>query len=331
MKKLVLLGAAHIHTPNFLRILQGRSDFQVTGVWDHNFERAQEAAAQFNCQASTDLTEILEDKEALGAIICSETKLHAELVANAVKAGKHLFVEKPLGMQGDEALQMADMISRAGLLFQTGYFMRGNPIYRFLKEHIALGTFGKITRMRLSNCHAGLFRGYFDTQWRWMADPEQAGCGAFGDLGTHVLDLLLWFYGMPETVTAQINQVTGRFPGCDESGEALLSYADGCIASIAAAWVDWADPMPFMLSGTEGYACIYNQQFYVKSDKLSGAGGLMPWTQLPEALPHAFELFLEALHGRQTELLVTANEAAQRNVVMQAIYEAAAEKTWKSL
>ena len=80
----------------------------------------------------------------------------------AAAAGKHMFVEKPLGMGAVDAYRMAEAIEKAGVLFQTGYFMRGNPIHLFLREQIAAGSFGKITRIRHSNCHAGSLGGWFD-------------------------------------------------------------------------------------------------------------------------------------------------------------------------
>ncbi len=111
---------------------------------------------------------------------------------------------------------MAAAIENAGILFQTGYFMRGNPIFRFLKEQLAAGAFGKVTRLRMSNCHAGSLVGWFDTEWRWMADPVQAGVGAFGDLGTHALDIMLWLMGDVTRVAADIGVATGRYGDCDE-------------------------------------------------------------------------------------------------------------------
>ena len=59
---------------------------------------------------------------------------------------------------------MAASIEHAGVKFQTGYFMRGNPIHLFLREQIHRGNFGKITRVRGSNCHSGALGGWFDTK-----------------------------------------------------------------------------------------------------------------------------------------------------------------------
>lgn len=325
MIDLALLGAAHIHTPDFINRLSRRAEVKVKYVWDHDRARAIKAAERLSAQVA-DLPEIWADAEVRAVVVCSETDRHEELVLPAVAAKKHLFVEKPLGYAAADAYRMARAIEQAGVLFQTGYFMRGQPVHRFLKEQISKGHFGQLTRVRHSNCHAGSLRGWFDTEWRWMADPKVAGCGAFGDLGTHSLDILLWLLGEVELVTASIKIVTGRYEGCDESGEGLLRFKGGAVATLAAGWVDLADPVKVLLSGTEGHAHLVDGNLYFQSQHVAGADGKAPW-DLPEAQPHAFELFLEALAGR-TVPLVTPREAAYRNAVMEALYDGARTSAW---
>ena len=223
---------------------------------------------------------------------------------------------------------MSAAVAQSGVRFHTGYFRRGQAIDIFLKKLIAEGTLGKITRVRYNNCHSGSLGGWFDTDWRWMADPAQAGCGAFGDLGTHVLDIVMWWLGQPERVTADIEVVTGRYGDCDETGEALLRFPSGTLATLSAAWVDCACPVTLTVSGTEGHATVINDQLFLTCEKL-GADGSKPWTALPPNEPAGFELFLDYLAGRQSaDRLVTVQEAAARNIVMDALYQAAATHTW---
>jgi predicted dehydrogenase len=233
-----------------------------------------------------------------------------------------------LGIGPDDAFRMAAAIEEAGILFQTGYFQRGLPTNQFLRAAIQEGHFGKITRIRHSNCHAGSLKGWFDTDWRWMTDLQQAGVGAFGDLGTHSLDILLWLMGDVVNVTANIDVVTGRYGDCDEFGEGLLKFENGAIGSLAAGWVDVAQPVSVIVSGTEGHALVTDNQLYFQSDHVAGADGKAPWTDLPEAWPHAFELFLDALTGKAHAPLVTVREAAVRSAVMGALYEGHARQTW---
>jgi len=161
---LALVGGAHIHTPDFINLLKRRKDVRVKSVWDHDPARAEKRAKALGTQAVSDVQAIWSDSEVRAVVICSETNRHHDLVLAAAKAGKHMFVEKPLGITAQESREMAEAIQKANLLFTTGYFMRTDPKHLFLKEEIAQGRFGKITRARGSNCHSGSLGGWFDTE-----------------------------------------------------------------------------------------------------------------------------------------------------------------------
>ncbi len=333
MATIALVGCAHIHTPGFINKIKQRSGIRVKSVWDHQGERGRRRAAELGATFVEDVDRVWQDGEVEAVVICSETDRHQELVGAAASAGKHLFAEKPLGLGAADSYAMADAIERAGVRFQTGYFQRGDPMNLFLKEQIAQGVFGKITRVRGSNCHAGSLKGWFDPQpekveadWRWMADPKVAGVGGFGDLGTHALDILLWWLGDVESGTAQLDPVTNRYDGCDETGEGLFRFANGTIGTLAAGWVDVADPVKYVVSGTEGHAAVVNGQLFIASEKLS-SDGKQPWTKLPERQSSGFDAFLDVTEGKQATL-VGAHEAAYRAAVMEALYEGARGGNW---
>jgi predicted dehydrogenase len=311
-------------------MLKGRSDVIVKSVWDHDAARGQLRAGELAATFVGDYRAILADKEIQAVIVASETNRHEALVPEVVGAGKHVFVEKPLGFGKRDAKVMAEVIEKAGVKFSTGYFMRSSPIAQFLKQQVAAGSFGKITRVRGSNCHSGALGGWFDQEWRWMADPKISGCGAFGDLGTHSLDLLIWLCGEVSQVAAQLDNGTGRYPGCDETGEGLLRFKNGAIGTLAAAWDDVANPLTLLISGTEGHAAVIDEQLYFSSKHVAGADGKTPWQKLPPARPHAFELFLDAVVGKDVPL-IGAREAAYRNVVMESLYEAARGGKWVAI
>jgi predicted dehydrogenase len=320
---LALAGGAHIHTPSFVELVKKRDDIRVKSVWDHDRARAQKWANELNAQVALDVKTIWTDPEIAAVVIYSETNLHHDLVIPAASAGKHMFVEKPLGITARESLAMAKAIEKANVLFTTGYFMRTEPIHLFLKDEIAKGHFGKITRVRGSNCHSGSLGGWFDTDYRWMADPKIAGVGAFGDLGTHKLDL--------SAVTADIKVVTGRYRDCDECGEGLLQFKDGVIGTLAAGWVDIEDPVQLLISGTEGHAVVVDGHLYYKSKYVPGTDSKEPYTKLPPAPKAPMEQFLTAVAGSKLEPLVSPGQAAARVVVMEAMYKAAHERRWMNV
>jgi len=328
MTTVAFVGCAHIHTPGFIQLVNSRPEIQCKSVWDHDAARAAKRAAEMGAQVISDLAAIYADPEIEAVIVCTETNLHESVVLPAAAAKKHLFIEKPLGFGAADAAKMADAIESAGVIYQTGYFMRGDANHIFLKQQIEAGAFGKITRVRGSNCHSGALGRWFDTDWRWMTDPKQSGVGAFGDLGTHSLDILLWLMGDVTQVTAQIDNGTGAYEGCDETGEGLLRFASGAIGTLAAAWDDVANPVSLLISGTEGHAAILNGQLYFQSSHVPGADGKSPWTDMPSSKPAGFEAFLDAISGKKDVALVGVREAAYRNSVMEALYEGARMGTW---
>ncbi|MEX0654829.1 MAG: Gfo/Idh/MocA family oxidoreductase [Phycisphaeraceae bacterium] len=332
MPQVALVGGAHIHTPNFVKKLASTDDIATRYVWDPDAAVAKARQEVTGGDIVDDASVIWNDKAVDAVVICSQTDLHQDLVLAAAQAGKHMFVEKPLGMDSSDAWQMAKAINDAGVLFQTGYFMRGNPKIQYVRQLLQEGTLGKVTRLRLSNCHAGSLGGWFDTEWRWMADPARAGCGAFGDLGTHVLDLLLWLTenDSVDACTGHVGVATERYgKQCDEYGEGMIRFRSGAVATIAGGWVDVANPNSLEISGTEGHARITHGDLYLTTANLPDADGKSPWTtDLPDAWPHAFDLFLQAIKGDTDAPLVRPEEAALRSSVMTAIYQGAEQKTW---
>ena len=323
-----LVGGAHIHTPQYVGALKDRKSVKVKYAWDHDQARAAKRAQELGCAVASDLKQIWSDPEIAAVVICSETNRHHDLVIAAAEAKKHMFVEKPLGITAKESFAMAAAIEKANLLFTTGYFMRCSREHLFLKDQVAKGNFGKITRVRGSNCHSGSLGGWFDGEYRWMADPKISGVGAFGDLGTHSLDILMWIIGGIESVTADIKIVTNRYPGCDESGEALLKFQNGVIGTLAAGWVDVDNPISLEIAGTEGHASIVNNLLYYRSNKVPKADGSEPWSTLPTPTPPPITQFLNALEGKPSDTLVKPSEAAMRVAVMEAAYKGAHSQTW---
>ncbi len=328
--ELALVGAGHIHMPGFVKELNARKEqFSVKYVWDHDSARAEKYAEELGAIAISDLALVWSDASIPAVIICSETNRQEVLVHLAAAAGKAIFAEKPLGMGAADGYSMATAIEKAGVMFHTGYFMRGFAELIFLREQITAGSFGQITRIRGSNCHYGSLKGWFDDEWRWMADPRVAGVGAFGDLGTHSLDIMIWLLGRVSSVTATVGVATGHYGDCDEFGEGMMRFENGAVGTLASSWVDIENPITLLISGTKGHAFICRGELFFNSELVEGADGKTPWKQLPEYQSSGFKLYLDKLAGLDVPgELVTAREAAYRSAVMGAMYEGAKKQTW---
>jgi predicted dehydrogenase len=332
---LALLGRAHIHVPGFAKQLAARPDVRVKWAWDPDPARVAKWGGVVGARTASSPAEVLADPEVQGIVVLSETNRHRDLVLAAAKAGKHLFVEKPLGVNGAESRAMAEAIEKAGLLFTTGYFMRTDPKNLFLREQVAKGAFGRITHAAAWNCHGGSLGGWFDEKpgnvaetWRWMADPKVAGVGGFGDLGTHSLDILMWMLGPVASVSAEVRVVTGRYGDCDETGTAMLRMKDGVVATLVAGWVDVANPVTLQIAGTEGHAIVFRDELRFESKKVPASTlgelvkGLAPGPKVP------LQQWVDAVGGATGQPLVTPREAADRVAVMEAAYASARDGRW---
>ena len=175
---LALVGGAHIHTPGFVKRLQARSDVRVRKVWDHEPARAQHWATELGAETAASADAIWGDAEIAAVIICSETDRHESLTKAAAQAGKHMFVEKPLGLGGADAYRMARTIDEAGVLFQTGYFSAGCLLTSSsAADHKGIRAGGTAAHEQLPRCGVG---GLVTPGWTWMTDPAQAGSGVRG-------------------------------------------------------------------------------------------------------------------------------------------------------
>ncbi|MBV9852262.1 MAG: Gfo/Idh/MocA family oxidoreductase [Armatimonadetes bacterium] len=333
------LGVAHIHTPGFIGTLNKRAnEIRVKAVHDHQEERGRRRAGEMpGAQFVADPQDIFDDPEITSVVICAETVRHRDLVTRAARAGKHLFVEKPLGLGAEDSRAMADAIRAAGVTFQTGFAMRSGGVSRFITREVQAGHLGRITRVRYSNCHQAALAGWFDTEWRWLTDPKLAGGGAFLDLGAHVLDQIVHIFPKTEGevthVAASLGNRGGRYgTQIDEYGTGLLTFASGASAVLEASWIDPQLRSPLEVFGTEGQIQVKDGGLFYYSQHVEGMDGKTPVTGLSPQAPHAFDQFWDALLGRELPVpLVPVEEAAQGSALMERLYHAAGRSTTTGL
>lgn len=104
--KLALVGASHIHSPGVVDRLDERGDVAVLAVWDPDAAIASKYAEQLRCPAVSDVASALAVPGLDAVVVLSQTSRHGALVEEICAAGKHCFVEKPLGLGLADAARM---------------------------------------------------------------------------------------------------------------------------------------------------------------------------------------------------------------------------------
>lgn len=129
--------------------------------------------------------------------VCTPNGLHERHAIDALEAGKHVLVEKPMAMNAAEARRMLDASKRAGRHLVVGFQHRFEPKSKLLHDRIAAGEFGRILYVR---CQALRRRGI--PTWGPFGRKEVAGGGPMIDLGVHLLEAAHYMIGSPRPLSA---------------------------------------------------------------------------------------------------------------------------------
>jgi predicted dehydrogenase len=194
-----IIGAGGIttgaHLPAF-KELSGRCD--VVAICDVQKETAQKVAAEAGIESVfSSHQEMLEKAKLDAVIVATPNRFHREPAIDALRAGKHVLCEKPLGIDGEDARQMCAAARDAGKLLQVGLQGRFFAPSQYLKEFIDEGGLGPIYYAR-----AWALRRRKVPAWGVFIDKEKQGGGPLIDIGVHVLDLTMWLMGNPKPVSA---------------------------------------------------------------------------------------------------------------------------------
>jgi len=159
---------------------------------DTNLARAEELVKLAKTgRAVADFKSAVTDPQVDAVVVATINAALAEVSAAAIRAGKHVIVEKPAGIsvkQIDELISLAD---KHGVCVRVGFNHRYHPAFIKAREIFASGVMGELMFIRARYGHGG--RVGYDKEWR--ADPKLSGGGELIDQGIHLIDLAGWFLG----------------------------------------------------------------------------------------------------------------------------------------
>jgi predicted dehydrogenase len=194
-----------VHAQAYARVLHHFPQLPVApelvGVADEVPGRADEAAAQFGFTTATrDWRELAADPRVAAVSIAAPNFLHREIGVALARAGKHIWIEKPVGLTADDARAVADAVKAAGVHGAVGFNYRNAPAVAAAREMIAAGELGEVThvRFRLFSDYAAHPEGALS----WRFERERGGSGVLGDLAAHGVDLARYLLGEIDSLVA---------------------------------------------------------------------------------------------------------------------------------
>jgi predicted dehydrogenase len=226
-----IIGCGAISKVYFENLAQ-LPEAEIIATADIDKERARSLAQQYRAKAwYTNYKELLENERVEAVCICLPPYLHAKIGVDALKAGKHTLIEKPLAINLKEADILIKAARKAGVKIGVAYQYRFNEAVRWAHE---IAKSGEIGNLLLGNLWVKQYRSdeyYMNEKWR--AKWSTAGGGVVMSNAIHWLDLLLLHFGPAKEVYAQMGTFTHNIEVEDISG-GIIRFKSGAIGTFVA-------------------------------------------------------------------------------------------------
>lgn len=195
-----------------------RSIYSASGVRGKSYARRFGAAYCYS-----DFDEMIADPELDAVVIVSRNQEHARQTLAALRAGKHVFVEKPMAITEEECREICAEVERSGLKLAVGFNRRFAPFYRDLKDALAGRASPAVINCRINS--PGISGAY------WMADPAIGG--AIVGEGCHFVDLMYWLLDEEPVSVSAYSLPTGRSAPIGENNlVASFRFENGSIGNL---------------------------------------------------------------------------------------------------
>lgn len=216
---------ASVHVDSFKRYA---AECEVRAVCDTFKAKAEDliAGKSLKARAYDDYKKLLSDPAVDAVSICLPPSTHASVAIDALRAGRHVLVEKPMAGSLEECDQMIEAARASGKILGIVSQNRFKSPVDKLKRILERGLLGKVS---FANFDSLWWRSpvYYDLWWRGTWAQESGGC--FMSHAVHYLDLMHYLFGMPDKVTASIRNVGHDNSECEDLGFAVFDYPDKVI------------------------------------------------------------------------------------------------------
>lgn len=194
----------------------------------------------------TDFHKAVMDPEVEAVVVATLNGTLAEISTAAIRAGKHVIVEKPGGVSPAEIDGLAELAMRHDVRVRVGFNHRFHPAFQKAAELVAAGELGDLMFIRARYGHGG--RVGYDREWR--ADPKLSGGGELMDQGVHLIDLASWFLGEFPTIEGHASTLFWDMP-VDDNAFLSLRTAKNQTAWLHVSCSEWKNLFSFEIYGRD--------------------------------------------------------------------------------
>jgi predicted dehydrogenase len=254
--KLGLIGCGAIatreHLPGFRRA--GPEQVEIVAFASRTRASAERARALWGAGSVVDSWEEVLSRPDVDAVdIATPPDLHREIAVRAMRAGKHVLVEKPMALSVDGAREMEQAAREYGVVLETAEWPRYNGAMRAGARAIRSGAIGPLTGIEGFLAHGG------PQEWaphaRWFFEKPHAGGGVLMDLGVHAIDGVRAVSGEEAAAVAAV--ISGVVSGVEHEADVLFHLDSGVPGHLRVSWrAPYENVANVVAWGTEGQLVV---------------------------------------------------------------------------
>jgi predicted dehydrogenase len=206
---------------------------------------------EFGCPHYNTAVDLITQTDCEVVIVAVTNKYIKDITEFAIKMGKHVLSEKPLGRNPEESASIVNIARINGKKVKTGFNHRFHPALWKTKELIDSNAIGKLLFIRGRYGHGG--RPGMENEWR--ASKDLCGGGELLDQGVHLIDLTQWFAGEIRTAFGKAKTKFWNME-VEDNAFMILESKSGVDIQLQVSWTNWKNIFSFEIFGTEGYLKI---------------------------------------------------------------------------
>lgn len=282
MLKIGVLGAGHLGKIH-LRLLNQSSKYELVGFYDPSKENAEKVSAEFGYKSFDSISDLIAAVDVVD--IVTPTLSHYHCAVEAVKAGKHIFLEKPISNTVEEAEHIIELAKEYNVKGQVGHVERFNPAFKALKDKIHNPMFIETHRLAEFN-------------------PRGTDVPVVLDLMIHDIDAILSVVKSPvKNIHATGTAVISDSP---DIANARIEFENGCVANVTSSRISMKNMRK---------ARFFQKDAYISVDYLDKICEVVKMKDAPE-VPGDFDLILQNAEGVKKQIYFDNPSVETNNAIL---------------
>ncbi len=320
-----IIGAGEMAQNFHLPILQNLPGVKLIAICDRLLSKANLIAEKFNipfvCES---VNEMLEIEEIEAVFILTPTDLHTQFALQCAKAKKHIFIEKPIAKNYDEAKLISETAEEHNIKCMIGMSQRFRQDAKMMKYYVQNGDLGEVF--------------YIKTGWAqkkhnqtWKNNLNKSGGGVLMDLGLSLIDSILWIFDYKEVKSVIASNFIRTQTNMEDISVGTINFKNGSIATLECSWSLFTSMTNYYFNvyGQEGSAMVNPLQLFKRNGDL-----LQPQAHTDKinnlnlhkkSYESEIKHFINAIQGLGP-IISSANEALEAMKILEAFYLSAKEK-----